>query len=1131
MLSVHRSEDAAALVGALAEVLAEVPADPFQPEVVAVPTRGIERWITQQLSLRLGAASGNDGIAAHIQFPPPRVLVGRTLAAADDGAGEAWRSRNLVWPVLETLDASLDEPWLALVARFVRGSGAAAIGSRRMEAANKIAGLFASYGRHHPELIRAWAGGADTGPDGAPVGETWAWQPLLWRRVRDRIGIPSPAESLDSHLETITSGEVEIDLPPRVCVYGLTSLPVTQLRVVEALSHQREVHLFLLHPSPALWETTAGLLPGGLPLREDDPTAEAARHPLLASWGRDARELQILLAGAGASGGTHHTAPASDPATLLGHLQAGIRSNARPADPLPELAADDRSIQVHSCHGPTRQVAALRDALLHLLADDPTLEPRDIVVMCPDIEAYAPLIEAAFEPDPARTPAPGAAGIPDVRVRLADRAPVRVNPLAFLMVALLRLAASRVTACDILGFAALGPVRRRFGFDDDLLATAAGLVDEMEVSWGLDESHRAGLGLPGRPERTWIEGLERLLAGVMTEDRSVALVGPRLPLRGVEGGEVEVVGRLAELLSRVGAATRAMAEPMTAGEWRTVLAEAVGSLGDTTPDHAWQWRSLDRVLDARLGEWDEDAPGPRLTLAEVTHRLAPLGEGRATIANHRTGDLTVCTLLPMRSVPHRVVALLGMDDGLFPRSPGDDGDDLLAIEPRVGTRDRGAEDRQMLLDAVLAARDHLVITYSGNDEHTNASRPPSVPVAELLDAIDETVGLPEGEDGPARDRVLIRHPLQPFDPRNFGAEGDPPRSFDRHHLAGARALTTAVRAAEPGWMAPTRPPDWAVLELGELQRFLEHPVQSFVDRRLGFRYPRDEEAGSDTLPVELDSLQQWGVGQRLLDGEIDDHDLGALQAAEIGRGSLPPGRLGTELIPDIQETVAGILAAAEAAEVPLPARGSRQLEVVLADGRRVTGPVAGISGHTLATVQFGKVRAKHLTSSYLRLVALTAAEPETRWRAVLVGKDEAGGGRIAAVTVGPLGGDAAERAERAAAALEVLIDLFDRGMREPLPLFSGTSHAYVTAADDRKVAIAAKKWLPGTAWGRPFPQEQHDPHHLLAFGGPRPLTDFLTIATPSDERPPEWPEADNRFEALAKRLWLPILTACGVGDG
>ena len=549
--------------------------------------------------------------------------------------------------------------------------------------------------------------------------------------------------------------------------------------MLRALAAARDVHLFLLHPSPELWDRIAADDHGHVTRRRADPTAALAGNRLLASWGQDVRELQLVLERAGEHVAHHHPAPAGPP-TLLAAIQAGIRDDAAPPgrplhglpDDRPLLDPGDRSVRIHACHGRARQVEVLRDAVLHALADDPTLEPRDVIVMCPDIEAFAPLIHAAFGTGEQE---------PFLEVRLADRALRQTNPLLGVVARLLELAGERLTASQVLDLADRPPVRRRFRFDDDELARAEEWVRESGVRWGLDAADRAPYKLATLGAGTWRAGLDRLLAGVALADDE--LWAGVLPL-GVESGAIDLAGRLAELLDRLGGVLAALRRPQPIAAWAAALAEAADALTAAPERDAWQRGELERLLGDLVAE-AEGAEPVDLVLEEVRALLAERLRGRPTRANFRTGHLTICTLVPMRSVPHRVVCLLGLDDAAFPRKAPRDGDDLLLDDPHVGEPDARLEDRQLLLDALMAASDRLIVTYTGNDERTNAIRPPAVPIGELLDVIDRTVRV--ADDRPPREHVVRRHKLQPFDPENFAAAA--PWSFDGVTLEGARALT------------------------------------------------------------------------------------------------------------------------------------------------------------------------------------------------------------------------------------------------------------------------------------------------------------------------------------------------------
>ncbi|WP_395726456.1 exodeoxyribonuclease V subunit gamma, partial [Nakamurella sp.] len=692
-LHVHRAERADALATALGDLLAVPPADPFAVDVVAVPTRGVERWLTQRMSHRLGARVGRaDGICAAVRFPSPTALIAELTGHRTD---DPWAPDAAVWPLLSVIDAAADEPWCRLLAGHLGYHPADPHRQgRRYAVARRVTGLFAGYADYRPDMLAGWTAGLDTDGWGNPVPPDLVWQPELWRRLRERIDGPDPVQALAAVVTRLTTEPGTVDLPDRLSLFGPTAMPTVQVRLVSALAEHRQVHLWLPHPSPALWDRVRDRLDGSArPVRRSaDPTAGAAGHPLLASLGRDVRELQVMLAGRVATD-THHpteAGPASGSAagagsplpaerpTVLHRLHRELAGNRPPGPPGPLDPADD-SIRVHACHGPGRQVDVLRDVIVGLLADDPTLEPADILVMCPDIEAFAPLLQGAF----------GLAdSVPDghpahrLRVRLADRALRQTNPLLAALERLLDLSGGRMTASDVLDFATFAPVRHRFGFDEDELSTLADWVADAGARWGLDAAHREDYGLAGFEQNTWRAALDRVLLGVCMAQEPCNRLGTALPLDEIGSSDVDLAGRLAELIARLGAAVDALAGRHTVARWCTVVLDAVLSLTSVPPRMSWQVAELRAELAAV--ERHATAAGSTelpLGLADIRALLAGALAGRPTRANFRTGTLTVCTMMPMRSVPHRVVCLLGLDDGVFPRAVREDGDDLRIGEP------------------------------------------------------------------------------------------------------------------------------------------------------------------------------------------------------------------------------------------------------------------------------------------------------------------------------------------------------------------------------------------------------------------------------------------------------------------
>jgi exodeoxyribonuclease V gamma subunit len=1098
VIHLYSADSVRPLAARLADVLRGAPADPFTPEWLAVPSDGMRRWLMLELARHLGASApgAGDGIAANFVRAYPGDLRGAVLAMdRAEGDPDPWRIERMVWPVMEAIARADRESGLPAALTAVEGQreGASLYANGR-----RIADLFDRYHLVRPQMVQQWARDRLVDSAGRPLADHAIWQARLWRRVRSQIDEPSPPERLPEALRRLHDGEDPLDLPPRLVLFGFTVLPAGGfLDVARAVAVSREVHVFLLEPTHLDPERLLRVSPapggGATRPRSDDATARLIDQPLLRSWGRLHRETALQLADARRDGVPVERVDGADPApsrgdTLLGRLQGDVRANRSPVASLPDDRSDD-SVQFHACFGATRQVEVLRDALLHLLARPGSeLTEDDIVILCPALERFAPLVEAAFgRSAPADTSAssqvlrssgPKPAGAPALRYRIADRSIRTTNPVLAAAAALLQLVAGRFEVDPVLEFLALGPVRERFGLGDDSLGVIGDWVEATSVRWGLDPSQRARLGLPGAVlTNTWAAALDRLLVGSAVFDEELRLsLGDTAPY-GVEGDDVETVGSLAAVMSCLADLADDVPTARPLAEWIERIGRTCAALFAAERDQGWQLEALERVLGevAESSVHQGSASSVVLEFGDVWKLLDERLDDRVGRADFFRGGITVTSMTPLRGVPYRVVCLLGMDQSAF-GVEGSAGDDLSALVPLLGDRDPRGETRQTLLESVLAAQDHLVVVREGHDVRTNQAVPRSVPATELFESVLASVATDQ------RDRVAARleteHPRQPYDERCFEPGrlvDDGPWGFDGNELAGARARRHQAMARRPFLVEPLDPLVSEVVELSALHRFLRNPTASFFSARLEASLPRVEEEAPTALPVVIGGLAGWAVGSRLLEARRSGRTFEEWLRYERQLGTLPPPPLGEGELAVLDQTVQAMLDVAyDAGMVPGPAR-PWPVDALLADGTRVVGSVPlrlgpeATAASGPAELYYSRFKPTHRVAAWLDLMALLATDPGRPWRSLAVSRPERTG---APPTVNDLvaAPDVAEGEAGAAQALAVAVDCYRRGMREPLPLFPNFSYHLYRGKSPRS------RWK-----GYPFPEDGDHPAVRLAF--------------------------------------------------
>lgn len=1107
-ITIHHATRLDHLALGLGELLGAEPPGPFEMELVALPTRGAQRWLDQRLShyLGTGAASGRarGGISAGIDYRSPRSLV--ELFVIDDD--DPWQPDLLAWQVLAVVDDNAGQEWLRPLATHlgigVHGCSDPDRANRRYRVARRIAELFAVYASERPEMLRAWLAGEESGTAQPPP--DLRWQVPLFVELAAKLGaLPAPLRAGEA-LEAARRGG-----HGRLHLFGHTRLTNPDVAFLAQLSAHTHVHLWFPHPSPALWdsltdppadETVPGqAVPGqmvpGQALPRSEVSADAAVNPLLRSLGRESRELALRLQPLAAEADHRwHESDGEPPAsTLLQQLQSDIRGNREPAPPARHRESDG-SVQVHGCPSKSRQVEVLREVLTGLFEDDPGLEPRDVLILCPDVEEYAPLLQAAFGSLPG-------AGHPGhhLRARIADRAPIATNPLFDLAERLVGFVGGRVRSSELLDLLHREEVRRRFGFTSADIEDASAWIGEAGIRWGFTARHREAFQVP-TSQNTVDAGLARLLLGVTVPDGTT--VGGTFP-QEVESTQIELLGALTELLHRLQSGVDRLESAQTVEAWVEGLTDLIHAIA--RPEHEWQLSAFTRALTRTARA--EAAPATVTDFREILHELA---RPRASTANLSTGAITVATLVPMRSIPHKVVCLIGMDDGDFPRAPAFDGDDVLRRVPLLGEREIRIEDRQLFLDALMSATQTLIITYSRSGENRGEERYPAIPVVELLDAMAQTTGA-------GIETFITEHPLHPFDRRYFSGEGAL-ASFDTAaaFAATARAAPTPCPPLLSGPVPAVERPE---VSLRELHRFFADPVAAFIRGRLETHVGAEHDPPEDRIPVSLTPLQSWKIGDRLLTRERERGLDDAYLTAELLRGELPPASLGRQHLDDLTDRATEL---AQIAETYCSGRPAHTQEVCVdVGGTRIIGRVRHVYGHRIVRVSYSNLAAKHRFRAWLDLLTLALHDPTQVWEAIVIGRD----GKKTKET--HLRAPARAQAQTY---LAELLDIYTRGMCEPLPLPPVTSAKWaeeihrldIDASPARLAQVKSRvagEWETTSTWEK----EDRDPYQLLAWGRQLSFEELLSMPPAPQE---SWNSQSSRLGQYAIRMWEPLLNHEGI---
>lgn len=1059
-LFMHLSNRLENLAAQLAQDLDEREGDPLCLRTVVVSSAETARWLSMELATRRGLAMG-------LRYPFLRSVVDE-LTTSMLGNGHVCSTRfhrdALTWWLYDHLPNFLSDERFGLVSNYLREGSM----SRRYELARRIASLFDQYQIYRPQMLRSWDVERNSGD----------WQGDLWRAIRQDLRDEKSFVDLHAAIMALDDSHLSARaLPKRISIFGLNTLPPAFLDVLEKAACQCRVDFYVLTPTPEYW---SDLSTEKQRLRTRGPEREKEGNPLANSLGKLGRDLldQLLARDAQQHSEIFESSPDGN---LLERVQTDFLylTDRTQGGPREIIGAADDSIEVNSCHSPMREIEVLHDRLLNLFQTDRSLRARDVIVMAPDIDLYAPYVRAVFgtpESDELRIP-----------YSLADQSSRSRYDIIDAFMRVLEVGISPFEATRVVALLEMETIRQRFDLDKTDIERIRRWISDVGIVRGIDGEHRSRLGLGGDENFSFARGEKTLVFGYAMNGRGARLFDDIQPLADLEGDHLQTLGRWLNAMDLLRDVAKQLHKSLTRRQWAERLRHLLGQIFGDVTNSAEQLRSLqDAITDlARSDPMNRHEPIPvEIVLESLEYRL----RDTAISGGFMDGRVTFCSLKPMRAIPAKVICLLGLSEGNFPRQGARLAFDLIASDPQRGDRSPRDDDRYLFLEALLSARRHLLVSHVGQSQRDPVNAPPASVVNELTDYLTRGFDL----DPETKSRLGIAHKLQAFS-RHYFVPG-PLQSFSRDNAAAARCLATGVTRPWSLFVSPLPPPtsDWQNLTPDRLVAFFSHPARFLAEQRLGIRMPREAAELRDHEPVELDSLESYQLQQTLVESLLHGDDAALFDAARA-RGKLPAGAFGILAEAEISQSVANFV---QVVRQQIQDQPATPVDINWQqDEWRITGLIEGLHGDQLCRFRCARLKAKDVICVWIEHLLLNLVRPGTR--SCVIARDGA------LLRFSPP--DSVTTTEEI---VRSLLELYWQGLITPLRFFPETSRSFAHAqlrkfkpATRQAAAKAAQRVWLGNEYS-PHSAESKDPWNVLLLG------DVSTI--------------DHELEDIALRFFTPL---------
>lgn len=979
--------------------------DPFQQETILVQSPGMEQWVSWQMAEQAG-------ISANVKYPMPASFIWQLYVdnLPNVEAQSHFKKENLLWRIMKHLPHFLAVESFLPLRHYLQHKNSGQL--KLYQLAYKIADLFDQYLVYRPEWLQLWEENNEeallqllqnekNAPFLEQIHQDIRWQGQLWRAliedIQQETGQVQHRASLHHQFLTLLATQKPKNLPERIFIFGLSSLPKSHLDTFQALSRYCDVHLFFTNGCQEYWGDVMDprhcqrlQLQQRLHYQSQEKTAWITEeqsqdfttnhqptsfnealpvgNPLLATWGKTGRDFLYLLTesvNTMATPGQEISAYVENSCETLSLLQQVHQQilNFSPSQKGSLTLTDkDRSLTLHNCYSAMREVEVLQDYLLHLLQDNPDLTPKDIVVMVADIDKYTPYIQAVF-----------GQSSPYLPFAIADNKITETDTFIASFLQLLQVNNSQFSAEEILALLDIAPIRERFEIAPSDLDQLHQWVRHSGVRFGLNKETDNHQQQALKNYNAWLAGLNRMLLGFSLREEN-GIWQDSLGLDETTGLQSQLVGKLADFLHALWAWSQFLQSSHVIEEWKEALEQMITRFFDEDQQSPiWQhlFKNIERLAENVVkGQFDGEIESEVIHLGLQEYLQDTPNRYRFTL-----GKINFCTLLPMRSIPFKVVCLLGMNDGEFPRQQVPNSFDLMQFHHKKGDRFRRDDDRYLFLEALLSAQQYFYVSFVGKSIKDDTDKEPSILVNQLKEYLAENL-----QD--TQTPWLFQHPINAFSKHNY-LGGYP--SFAKKWLpqAQGKLIEPVKNFSQP----VSKQEEMTEIPLENLVKFITHPVQDFFERRLGVFYRQYDSNIADCENFHLNTLQHYQLFEHLMTMPLENFN--EEWHKQSVKGELPRGAFAMLEAEQMQKTLENFR---ERLKKYQGNSKSQTLNLQLVFGEKKTATVFGNILHffpeqrQVLTYRNGTVKGKDYVQSYLTALVLACAKIEAS--VIHLGKDK-----------------------------------------------------------------------------------------------------------------------------------------------